>query len=300
MVKMMNNGIIGKIRDLIAAAVVIFSITSGTILVGPETLDAQEVRIAAFNIQVFGKTKRSNTEVMDILVDIFQNFDIVVVQEIRDASEETADIFLDALNESSEFTYDMIEGPRIGRSSSKEQYAIFYVPALVQIEHAYTLPDDDDIFEREPLVVTFKAGNFDFTIVVCHVKPNDAENEIIALAEIPPVLLEANPLENDIIILGDLNADGTYLDEETLTSIFAPDDYKILITNDMDTMTKTDNTYDRIIITQGTYDYEYIEDSAGVFEFDWVLGIDDEELVYDVSDHYPVYAEFDITLPDDD
>jgi len=297
---MMSSGLTGKIRELIAASVVILAIASGTVLVGPETVDAQEVRIAAFNIQVFGKTKRSNPEIMDVLVEIAQQFDIVVVQEIRDATETTADIFLDELNASSEFTYAMHEGPRVGRTSSKEQYVIYYIPALVDLNYAYTLPDESDEFEREPLVANLKAGNFDFTVVVCHIKPDDAENELRALAGVVPEILEADPSEGDIILLGDFNANGTYLDEGDLPTIFTPDVYQILITDEMDTMTKTDNTYDRIIVTLGTFEREYIDNSASVFEFDQVLGIEDDEFVADVSDHYPVYADFDITLMDDD
>lgn len=65
-------------------------------------------------------------------------------------------------------------------------------------------------------------------------------------------------------------------------------------------VTKTDNTYDRIIVTNDTFNSEYIQGSAGVFEFDRALGITDEDMVFDVSDHYPVSADYDITLPDDD
>jgi deoxyribonuclease-1-like protein len=296
----MGNSVVKKIRQLIIAAVIVGSIASCTSLLGPETLEANDLSIAAFNIQVFGKTKRSNPVVMHTLVEIAQQFDIVVVQEIRDSSMTTADIFLDELNESSESTYAMEEGPRVGRTSSKEQYVVYYTPALVRLEHAYTLPDDNDLFEREPLVTTFVAGNFDFTIVVCHIKPDDAENELRALAGTVPLLLAANPQEHDIILLGDFNADGQYLDENELTDIFNPSTYHILISNEMDTMTKTDNTYDRIIVTNDTFNSEYIHNSAGVFKFDSVLGITDQDLVFDVSDHYPVFADYDITLPDDD
>jgi hypothetical protein len=36
----------------------------------------------------------------------------------------------------------------------------------------------------------------------------------------------------------------------------------------MDTMTTTGWTYDRMVMTDATYSYEYIGDSAGVFRFD--------------------------------
>jgi hypothetical protein len=51
----------------------------------PSTDDT--ITIAAFNIQILGKSKREKTEVMDVLARTVREFDVVLVQEIRDASE---------------------------------------------------------------------------------------------------------------------------------------------------------------------------------------------------------------------
>ena len=65
-------------------------------------------------------------------------------------------------------------------------------------------------------------------------------------------------------------------------------------------MTKTDWTYDRVVMADATHGYEYVADSAKVFYFDQEYGIDDQEFVWSVSDHYPIYTEFKIGLADDD
>lgn len=62
-------------------------------------------------------------------------------------------------------------------------------------------------------------------------------------------------------------------------------------------MTKTDWTYDRIVFTDSTMN-EYVPGSAKVFYFDQVYGID-PELTTEVSDHYPVYAEYKTSVDDD-
>ena len=103
-----------------------------------------------------------------------------------------------------------------------------------------------------------------------------------------------------MIVLGDFNADGRYLNENRLVSIFPRDRYHVVITNDLDTMTTSNNTYDRIILRSETFDHEYVAASAEVFEFDKVFGIQDARLVRSVSDHYPVIARFRISAPDDD
>ena len=45
------------------------------------------VKLAAFNLQIFGTSKADKPEVMDVLSKTIRNFDIVAVQEIRDASQ---------------------------------------------------------------------------------------------------------------------------------------------------------------------------------------------------------------------
>ena len=48
------------------------------------------IKIAAFNIQIFGKSKRAKPDVVDVLRKVVREFDVVLVQEIRDASQTTA------------------------------------------------------------------------------------------------------------------------------------------------------------------------------------------------------------------
>ena len=120
--------------------------------------------------------------------------------------------------------------------------------------------------------------------------------QIGALANVYASILAENPDERDVIILGDFNADGSYFDEDGASPL-KTFRFTWTITNDMDTMTKTDWTYDRIVMTDATI-HEF--DRANVFYFDSVFGILDQELIENVSDHFPVYGVFRTDLPDDD
>lgn len=296
----MASSLGSKIRELLAAAAAIAVVATSTALVGPEPLDVEQVRVGAFNIQVFGQAKLAKPEVMSALVEIAQHFDVLVVQEVRDRTEQTADEFLALINAESERSYEMYEGPRLGSTNSKEQYVLYFVPSRVELIFADVLADPERLFERPPLVAFLQAGNFDFTLVAIHVRPDDAAAELEALATVARLILEENPDERDVILLGDFNADGRYFDEQQLPVVFPPEMFQVVITDDMITTTKTENTYDRIILTDGTIGHEYIADSAQPFVFDLVLSIDDLEFVAAVSDHYPVIAEFSIVLEDDD
>lgn len=259
------------------------------------------LRIAAFNIQVFGQTKAGRPEVMTVLARIAREFDVLVVQEVRDVSETVADTFLARINADPGPTYAMVEGPRLGRSNSKEQYVVYYVEDRVQLLDSSTYADPQDVFEREPLVATFQAGNFDFTLVVVHIKPEDAELELAALAGVADTLLQDNPDEGDVILLGDFNADCDYFDEDENNHPLRAAHFHWIIPDDADTTTKsTDCAYDRIILLDGTHGQEYHADSGTVFRFDLEYSLTDQDFVEDVSDHYPVVAEFGTAGTDDD
>ena len=261
------------------------------------------LKISAFNIQIFGKAKREKENVMNVLTKIAQEFDIMLVQEIRDREEKTIPYYLQKINDEIGYQkYDFIRSERLGRTTSKEAYSYIYNIDKVQfIEGSeYVYNDVNDVFEREPYIASFRSGNFDFTLVGIHVKPDDADAEIGYLANVVNSILAENPNEKDIIVMGDFNADGTYFDEDDNANPFKSPGFYWVITNDMDTMTKTSWTYDRMVIKDSTFDYEYIENSATVFYFDTEYGISDETFVWEVSDHYPIYADFKTNLIDDD
>lgn len=270
---------------------------------------AEPLKIAAFNIQIFGKSKRGKEEVMEVLTKIAQEFDIMLVQEIRDNKEETIPYYLQKINEVAGYSkYAFQRSERVGRTSSKEAYAYFYNTDKVEFIEgsAYLYEDSDDVFEREPYITSFRSGNFDFTLAGIHIKPSDAYSEIASLEDVYQSVLKKNPDEFDVIFMGDFNADGTYFDEEDDINPFKSPGRHWVITNDMDTMTKTDWTYDRIVLMDSTFYSEHDErvgakdGNAGVFYFDKEYGITDNQLVWDISDHYPVYAKFKTHFSDDD
>jgi endonuclease/exonuclease/phosphatase family metal-dependent hydrolase len=275
----------------------------GTIIYNQDQgVEVETVKIAAFNIQIFGQAKSQKQDVMAVLRDVVREFDIVLIQEIRDASEQTIPNFVEAINQMEGPEYSFIRSERLGRTSSKEAYAYIYNTETVQFIQGsdYVYNDVNDVFEREPYIASFKAGNFDFVLVVIHTKPDDAYNEIGNLTLVVSSIQTANPNENDIIVMGDFNADGSYFDEDDTSNPFKASDYNWLITNAMDTMVKTDYTYDRMVVLDSTLNHEYDAGSAQVFYFDQVYGLNNQTFVAEISDHYPVFAQYKTNLIDDD
>ena len=263
---------------------------------------AETAKIAAFNIQIFGKTKSQKEDVMTILRNIVREFDIILIQEIRDANEQTIPNFVLELNQMQGPSYSFIRSERLGRTTSKEAYAYVYNTEKIQFIPGsdYVYNDVNDVFEREPYIASFKAGNFDFVLVGIHTKPDDAYNEIGNLTSVVSSIQTVDPNEKDVVVMGDFNADGSYFDEDSTSNMFRSSEYNWLITNNMDTMVKTDYAYDRIVVLASTLNYEYVAGSAQVFYFDQVYGLNNQTFVSEISDHYPVFAQYKINLEDDD
>ncbi len=81
------------------------------------------VKLAAFNLQIFGTSKADKPEVMGVLSKTIRNFDIVAVQEIRDASQTALPALRNSVNDMAGPKYDFVVSDRLGRTTSKEQYA---------------------------------------------------------------------------------------------------------------------------------------------------------------------------------
>lgn len=256
------------------------------------------IKIASFNIQIFGQTKISNPEVMKIISRIVKGYDLVAIQEVRSKEENVIPTLLNYVNDKNT-KYDYIISERLGKTGSKEQYAFVYNTKTVNLipNSSYVVKDPDDVFEREPFVASFKSGNFDFTMVDNHIKPEDVETELKHLEVVIGNIYNSSS-EKDIIVVGDMNADGSYFNETKLAVIFP--EWIQIIGNTIDTTVGTaDNTYDRMMTRDATAKVEYTGKS-GAFRWNAGYGVTDSAFIKKVSDHYPVYAEFRTNLPDDD
>jgi endonuclease/exonuclease/phosphatase family metal-dependent hydrolase len=254
----------------------------------PGVSEPDKIRIYSFNIQIFGASKMKKPKVVDVLVDILSRVDAAAIQEVRSTSDEPVRQFMELLPSK----YDYVLGPREGRTASKEQYWVIYDAEKLTVADSATYDDAADRFQRSPMAVYFKTNDrFDFILIDNHIQPSDADNEIAVLPEVIEYFQNMWN-ETDILVMGDFNADGSYYDENKLAAVFPDSDYQIIITNEYNTtVAEGENTYDRFIITASSK--EDFTGTFGVVYYDKIydfpsLGIEPK----DVSDHFPVWAEF--------
>ena len=160
--------------------------------------DGPTIRIASFNIQVFGPTKAGNGPVIYTLAEIIRQFDVVAIQEIRTQDDYLLPNFVRLVNQTGR-SYDHLIGPRLGNTSSKEQYAFLFDTQRIEADFSsyYTIRDPDNLLHREPLVASFRVRGvppeeaFTFTLVNVHTDPDVVDLEIDALAEVYRVVRRA-------------------------------------------------------------------------------------------------------------
>jgi deoxyribonuclease-1 len=277
---------------LILLLLITFAITACQLL--EEEEEIKEIKVAAFNVRIFGKTKMSKDEIPEIIAEIIARYDVILIQEIRDSSQTAIYELLDLVNQTADETYELVLSNRLGRTSSKEQYAYFYRTDTLTLLSNYHYDDgeepDSDSFQREPFIVRFRAetGSLDFTLIGIHTSPDDAEEEIDSLVDVYDDML-GRWNEADAMIIGDFNADCTYVSETDQNSIrlWTDDRFTWWVDDNIDTTTtSTDCAYDRIVTSAGLTGY-VVDNSAGVLHFDQIYELSDSQ-TQDVSDHYPV------------
>jgi endonuclease/exonuclease/phosphatase family metal-dependent hydrolase len=270
-----------------------------------EKLDRSEVaRVATFNIKVFGDTKMSNATVVEELVELFQDYDMVAVQEIKDIDEEVPYLFLNELNgvagqenlTNQTMEWKMVLSERSGMQdddkNSQEQYAYYYRPTVFTSLDNGTLYDDstNDSFQREPFLATFmlldtngEETGTDIVFVNIHTKPTLAVEELGALGDVLSWAQTNYSEDDDYVILGDFNGDCSYASYNELVDLsISSENYTWLIPDDADTTVGNSRcAYDRIVTSS-----QLDERLTG----QW--GIDETVSSGAVSDHKPVW--FDI------
>ncbi|XP_042604938.1 deoxyribonuclease gamma-like isoform X5 [Cyprinus carpio] len=255
------------------------------------------MKVASFNIQKLGKKKISDQSVMQTLIKIVSRYDIILILEVVDSSGIAVERFLKALNEFySTINYKMVISTRLGRGKYKEQYMFLYRDKVVDVVDSYQYkdnqPGDEDAFSTEPYAVRFRCRNTvleDLVLIPVHIKPEDAEKELDELYDVFRSVREKWKTEN-IMILGEFNADGRYLSEAAKKRTrFWGNNFHWLIEDGVDTTASNYNeyTYDQIVVYGDVMLNAVVPNSAKSFNFQKEYELTDEE-ARRVSDHYPV------------
>ncbi len=204
------------------------------------------------------------------------------------------DRLTDELRDEHDRKYYPVLGPRTGCPGGRvEQYAVLFDSEILELVESRTIGDEPnpaDNMCRDPLVVELKlkntAATFTFTLIVVHTDPDPAElrRDLNALGRIYQTVQADDAQDDDVILLGDLNAEPRSF--EGLGSVSD----LVYAVPDSGTMVQGTKGNDNIVFQWGSTGEDYTG-RAGILRVAEFLGISEEE-AESLSDHYPVYAVF--------
>ncbi|MEI6239191.1 MAG: endonuclease/exonuclease/phosphatase family protein [Planctomycetia bacterium] len=257
---------------------------------GPAPKPAGAILVASFNIQVFGESKMAKAQVVDVLARVVRQFDIVAIQEVRAKSDDIVPAFVRAINADGS-RYHYVIGPREGRTVSKEQYAFIYDTTRIEVDPSSVgvVPDPQNKLHRPPMHARFRTRinpaemAFTFWLVDIHTDPDEVPQELDALTGVFQAMQAARPDEDDVILLGDLNA--------------GPPEFKAFqripgvawAVSGVTTNTRRTKTYDNLVFTRPATS-EYLG-GWGVLDLQATFGLSLDQAL-EVSDHNPVWGAF--------
>ena len=258
-----------------------------------------ELRLAAWNIRIMSNKSRTDTELKQI-GGTLADYDFSAIVELRDEAvlKRTQRILAEMGK-----TYQYQFSPPVGRGS-KERVAFLYKSNLVRVVRQGELypdaADGIDNFARDPYWATFRAGEFDFSVIAVHVvwgkHVGPRKAEVKALADVYRYVQDANGAEDDVLLVGDFNRNPT--DAESYRPIMAFPSMTRLFTFPQKSHIRGSSLYDNIFFQKNNVT-EYLNKS-GIDRFDETdFSNDDKAANLAVSDHRPVWAVFSTKVDDD-
>lgn len=250
--------------------------------------------IGSFNMQRLGPDKLANPRVMEYFADIIRRFDVIALQEITSKDQNTVPTLLQYVNAGGA-RYSYTISPQIGRTRAYlEQYAFVYDTTRVttRSDASFVMRDEEDLLHREPFVGRFatltNAQNpFTFVLINMHTDPDEVNTELDTLARVyvnvANFFYSGDYPEDDIILLGDLNADPSrfrslgQLPNVIPTIVGIPTNF---------TRTKTN---DNILVNR--VNTREFTGRSGALDLQNLYSISQEQ-AKQISDHQPVWAEF--------
>jgi len=294
----------------------------------PPKIPDGNMLIATWNLRAFGnlteswKCKESdspkrNWHALRCITEIISRFDVIAIQEVRDNLRSLRHL-LKMLGENWSF---LMTDVTKGTQGNNERMAFLYDTRKVRLSGLaceLVVPEEqlkkiapDALrrqFARTPYAVSFQSAGKTFILVTLHViygQPAERIPELKAIAEwLADWAKDINEWNHNLITLGDFNIDRK--DDEL---------YKAFISSGLDVPKDLLNLPRTIFATDGPKNITFYDQIAwfskdskvpalslkyrrgGNFDFTKTalksLNLSTRELSYRISDHYPLWVEFD-------
>jgi endonuclease/exonuclease/phosphatase family metal-dependent hydrolase len=259
--------------------------------IGAKTLltEPAPVRIASFNLHLFGRHKAENTFVIETVAKVLRQYDVVALQEICTRQQDLLPILVDKINQGDR-QFDYVIGPRVGRAENKEQFAFVFDTVRLETDRnqLYTVDDPEDLLNREPLVGWFRCKDvpseaaFTFTLVNVHLDAEMSDAEIRVLPELVRSIQVDGRQEDDILLIGDFGASDRriqFLQKSGMNFALEGVPTTVLGNAMLDNIVMPAKATDEFTGRSGVFDF--------LRRFNFSI-----DQAHQISDHLPAWAEF--------
>ncbi|MBN1355055.1 endonuclease/exonuclease/phosphatase family protein [bacterium] len=281
--------------------------------VGAQQQNPPTITLGTFNIQELGKTV--DPARITRLADICRGIDLLAVQEVAENGTGVPDL---AAVMGSEYLHAVSE------ITTHERLGLIWKPPVTLLQPCEFLPDL--VLGRKPFTGVFRAGNFDFRVVVVHLfwegsKKTYPHTRGVELTLLDDWLCRRVDPELDLILMGDFNEPNMFYNMTFPPSYGFHDLFYRLLTRHnlisvsmekrIPTSIVNQNIYDHILFNPSHWFCEEYMGLEGVEIVRWERAFDlnqNDTLEWPeyeiaktmVSDHRLVKAAFRIDLEDDD
>jgi deoxyribonuclease-1-like protein len=262
----------------------------GDPLGSPDGAARPNIKIATFNLGGLDETKLANLVVTDVLVRTIPRFDVVAVQGVRGRNRGVLVRLVEQINATGR-SYDYAVSLSAERNAAGEYSAFLFDQSTIEIDRStvQSVEDPGKRFRHRPLVASFRARGpaeaeaFTFTLINVQTDPAQGAAERDLLASVYRAVRDNGRNEDDIILLGDLEADN-----EHLGALGRVANITAALSNTPTTArsARLDNIlFDRLATTEFT-------GRAGVMDLMREFVDLPSQSILEVSEHLPVWAEF--------
>ncbi len=280
---------------------------------------SKNLLIATWNLTNFGLQKREKPH-LHLMAEIMRPFDIVAFQEVSDdleqfyelhsfLGEEWGYFFTDIAGNNERLGYLFRKGRVEPTGLAAELAMRGYERSKIVVEGMEPEEGPFTGFNRNPFMASFRAGDFEFSIVNVHLYWSNIairRLETKALAKwAKKRVTQMGPPNNDIILIGDFNMPHVRPGDDIYDELAA---YGLTLpkhtTNLVGTNLAGDNDYDQVAFFPSRTDEEF-SGKMGVFDFDNALFKDlwsgsskqqkrrfFQYIRYYIADHRLLWAEF--------
>lgn len=255
-------------------------------------LERATLRIASINLRPLDQDKLGKPHVVSHLAEMIRAFDVVAVQGIVARNQSPLVYLVEQVNTGGRY-YDFATSAGVGAEPVQEYMAILFDRSTVQIDRTTVCLVEDPAgrIRHEPLVASFRsrgpaeAEAFTFTVISVDVEPTQASMELDLLDDVFRAVRDDGRGEDDIILLGYLNAD-----DQQLGQITEVPNITWAISGLPTTTRGTRLSQNVLFEARATGEFTA---RSGVMDLMRQFNLSLREAV-EVSDHLPVWAEFSV------